>query len=46
MMRQEIDKDMELDKIDDTGGDENLYREIIVNNAEKIETTLSQWNNG
>ena len=42
MMRQEIDQDIELDKMDDTSGDENPYRELIVNNAAKIETTLSQ----
>ena len=28
--------------MDDTSGDENPYRELIVNNAGKIETTLSQ----
>ena len=42
MMRQEIDQDIELDKMEDTSGDENLYRELIVNNTGKIETTLSQ----
>ena len=42
MMRQEMDQDIELDKIDDTNGNENPYRELIVNNAGKIETTLSQ----
>ena len=45
-MRQEIDQDIELDKMDDTSGDGNLYRELIVNNVSKIETTLSlmeQW---
>ena len=42
MMRQEIDQDIELDKMDDTSGDENLYGELIVNNAAKVETTLSQ----
>ena len=41
-MRQEIDQDIELDKMDDTSGDKNLYRELIVNNAGKTETTLSQ----
>ena len=41
-MKQEIDQDVELDKMDDTSGDENLYRELIVNNAGKIENTLSQ----
>ena len=28
--------------MDDTSGDENLYRELIVNNTGKIETTLYQ----
>ena len=41
-MKQGIDQDVELDKMDDTCGDENLYWELIVNNAAKIETTLSQ----
>ena len=36
-MRQEIDQDIELEKVDDTIGDENLYRELIVNNTAKIE---------
>ena len=45
-IRQEADHDIELDKMDDTSGVENPYRELIVNNAGKIETTLSlmeQW---
>ena len=42
MMKQEIDQDNELDKMDDTSGEENPYRELIVNNASKIETTFSQ----
>ena len=42
MMRQEIDQDIELDKMDDTSGDEYPYRELIVNNAGKIESTVSQ----
>ena len=41
-MRQEVDQGIELDKMDSTNGDENLYRELIVNNAGKIETILSQ----
>ena len=41
-MRQEVDQDIELDKIDYTSGEENLYRDIIVNNACNIENTLSQ----
>ena len=41
-MRQEIDQDIKLDKMDETSGDENPYRKLIVNNAGKINTTLSQ----
>ena len=36
-MREEIDSDMELDRMDNNSGDENPYRELIVNNAGKIE---------
>ena len=41
MMRQEVDQDIELDKMTlvERG---NPYRELIVNNAGKIKTTLSQ----
>ena len=41
-MKEEIGPDIELDKIDDNSGDENPYREVIVNCAVKIENTLSQ----
>ena len=34
-IRQEIDQDVELGKIYDTNGDENLYRKLKVNNAGK-----------
>ena len=34
--------DEDLDRIDDTNGDLNLYHEIIVNNAESDNTILSQ----
>ena len=40
-IREELDSEAELDKIDDNSGDENPYRELIVNNAYKIENTLS-----
>ena len=40
--KEEIDQDVELDKMDDNNGDKNPYRELIVNNAGKIENTLSQ----
>ena len=41
-IKGEINSDTELDRIDDNRGDENPYRELIVNNACKIESTLSQ----
>ena len=41
-MKEEIDQDIELDKMDNNSGDENPYRELKVNNAGKIENTLSQ----
>ena len=41
-MKGEIDPDVELDRMDNNSGDENPYRELIVNNAGKIETMLSQ----
>ena len=41
-IKEEIDSDTELDKIDDNSGDENPYKELIVNNASKVENTLSQ----
>ena len=41
-IREELDSEAELDEIDDTSGDKNPYRELIVNNAYKIENTLSQ----
>ena len=41
-IKEEIDLDVELDRIDDDSRDENLYKELIVNNAIKIESALSQ----
>ena len=41
-MKEEIDPDVELDRMDDNSEDKNPYRELIVNNAGKIENTLSQ----
>ena len=45
-MKEEIDSDIELDKMDDNSGDENPYRELIVSNAGKIVNTLPSWNKG
>ena len=33
---------MELDRVDDDSGDKNLYKELIVNSAIKVECALSQ----
>ena len=36
-LQQEMEHKRQLNKIDDTSGDTNPYKELIVNNAEKIE---------
>ena len=41
-MKEEIDTDIELDKMDNNSRDENPYRELTVNNAGKVESALSQ----
>ena len=41
-IKEEIDADAELDRVDDDSRDENPYRELIVNNAGKAESTSSQ----
>ena len=41
-IKEEIDLDAELDRVDDDSRDENLYKELIVNNAVKIESALLQ----
>ena len=46
MINQEIEQEKQLSKIDDTNGETNPYKELIVNNAEKIEplmTQMEQW---
>ena len=40
MMEQEIEQERQLDKMDDTSGEINPYKELIVNNAEKIEPLM------
>ena len=45
-IEQEMEKEEQLSKIDDTSGKTNLYRELIINNAEKVEplmTQMEQW---
>ena len=41
-IKEEIDLDAELDRVDDGSRDENPCKELIINNAVKIESTLSQ----
>ena len=41
-LQQELECKRQLNKIDDTNGDTNLYKEMIGNNAEKIEPLLAQ----
>ena len=41
-MKEEIDLDVQLNRMDDNSGDENAHRELIVNNAGKIESMLYQ----
>ena len=41
-MKEGIDPDVELDRMDNNSGDKKPYRELIVNNVGKIESMLSQ----
>ena len=42
MLPQEIEQERQLDRIDDTSGETNPYKELMGNNAEKIEALLTQ----
>ena len=45
-IQQEIEQEEQLNKIDDTSGNTYPYKELIVNNAEKLEplkTQMEQW---
>ena len=41
-LKQEIEQEQEVSKLNATSGDINPYRKLIVNNTEKVETILSQ----
>ena len=41
-LHQEIEQERQLNTIDDTSGETNPYKELIVSNAEKIEPLLTQ----
>ena len=46
MIQQEIEQEKQLGRIDDISGETNPYKELNVNNAEKIEplmTQMEQW---
>ena len=46
MIQQEVEQEKQLNKLDNDSGEENPYRELVVNNAEKIEvqkTQMEQW---
>ena len=45
-MKEELDADAELDRMDDNNGDENPYRDLVVNNADRVELShspIKQW---
>ena len=45
-IQQEMEQEEQLNKIDDMSGEMNPYKELIINNAEKIEammTQMEQW---
>ena len=45
-IQQETDQKKQLNKLDDDSGEENPYRGLVINNAEKIEvqkTQMEQW---
>ena len=42
MIQQEIEQEKQLGRIDDTSRETNPYKELIVNNAEKIEPLMAQ----
>ena len=41
-LQQELEHEKQFNKIDDTSGETNPYKELIVNNAKKIEPLLAQ----
>ena len=46
MVQQELEQEKQLSRIDDDSGEVNLYGELVVNNAEKVEmpkTQMEQW---
>ena len=45
-IKEELDVDVDLDRMDDNSGDENPYKKLIVNNADRVEMLqlqMEQW---
>ena len=45
-MKEELDADAELDRMDDNNGDENPCRDLVVNNVDRVEMShspIEQW---
>ena len=45
-VKEELDADAELDRMDDNNRDENPYRDLVVNNADRVEMShspMEQW---
>ena len=45
-IKEELDADAELDRMDDNNGDENPYRTLVVNNVDRVELShspIKQW---
>ena len=41
-----MEQEEQVSIIDNINGETNPYQELVVNNAEKIEPLMTQWNNG
>ena len=42
MIKEELDADVELERMEDNSGDENPYKESIVNNVSRVDNALTQ----
>ena len=45
-MKEELDANVELDRMDDNNRDKNPYRDLVVNNVDRIEMSHSSMSNG
>ena len=45
-VKHEIEQEKQLNRMDDNSGEVNPYRELVVNNAEKIEMQKTRWSGG